>query len=40
MLLKEEEHVTVELEQNTRKRLAVIPDNNLHIEKYEISWQH
>ena len=40
MLLKEEEHVTVELELNTRKRLSIIPDNNFHIEKYEISWQH
>jgi len=39
MLLKEEEHVTLELELNSKKRLLVIPDKNLHIEKYEISWQ-
>jgi len=39
MLLKEEEHVTLELELNSKKRLMVIPDKNLHIEKYEISWQ-
>ncbi len=39
MLLKEEEHVTLELEQNSGKRLLVIPDKNLHIEKYELSWQ-
>lgn len=39
MLLKEEEHVTLEMERNTGKRLTVIPANNLHIEKYEISWQ-
>lgn len=39
MLLKEEEHATLELERNTRKRLTVLPENNLHIEKYEISWQ-
>jgi ribonuclease G len=39
MLLKEEEHVTLELEQNSGKRLFVIPDKNLHIEKYELSWQ-
>ncbi|MBA3008433.1 MAG: Rne/Rng family ribonuclease [Proteobacteria bacterium] len=40
MLLKEEEHVTLELERNTRKLLTIIPDNNLHIEKYEISWKN
>lgn len=39
MLLKEEEHVTLDLEQNSGKRLLVIPDKSLHIEKYEISWQ-
>jgi ribonuclease G len=39
MLMKEEEHVTLELERDSGKRLLVIPDNNLHIEKYELSWQ-
>jgi ribonuclease G len=38
MLLKEEEHVTLEIEKNIRKRLSITPDNNFHIEKYEISW--
>lgn len=40
MLLKEEEHVTLDLEHKTGKRLAVISSNNLHIEKYEVSWQN
>jgi ribonuclease G len=39
MILKEGEHVTLELEQNTKKRLTFIPDKALHIEKYEIIWQ-
>jgi ribonuclease G len=40
MLLKEEEHVTLELERNIKKRLSIIPNNNLHIEKYELTWQN
>ena len=40
MLLKEEEHVTLELERNIKKRLTIIPTNNLHIEKYELTWQN
>ncbi len=40
MLLKEEEHVTLELERNINKRLTIIPANNLHIEKYELTWQN
>ena len=40
MLLKEEEHVTLELERNIKKRLTIIPANNLYVEKYEIAWQN
>lgn len=40
MLLKEEEHVTNELERDTGKRLTIIPSKKLHIEKYEISWEN
>lgn len=39
MLLKEEERITLELELNTKKRLTIIPDYTLHLEKYELTWQ-
>lgn len=39
MLLKEEEAVTNELERDIGKRLTIQPTQNLHIEKYEISWE-
>ncbi len=39
MLLKEEEQMTLEIELKTQKRFTIIPDFNLHIEKYEFSWQ-
>ncbi|MBW6521520.1 MAG: Rne/Rng family ribonuclease [Desulfoarculaceae bacterium] len=39
MLLKEEEHVILQLEHTIKKRLTIVPSNNLHIEKYEISGQ-
>ncbi len=39
MLLKEEEPVTIQLELTTGKRLTIVPTKNLHVEKYEISWQ-
>lgn len=40
MLLKEEENLTNELEQNIGKRLTVVPQKNFHIEKYDINWDH
>ncbi len=40
MLLKEEEPTTRRLEQDTGKRLVIAPAKDLHIEKYEIIWQH
>ncbi len=40
MLLKEEEPTTRRLEQDTQKRLVIAPAKDLHIEKYEIIWQH
>jgi ribonuclease G len=39
MILKEEEQVTLELEQNSKKRLTIIPEKGLHLERYDISWQ-
>lgn len=38
MLLKEEESVTNELEQEIGKRLTIVPSKKFHIEKYEINW--
>lgn len=38
MLLKEEEAVTNELEQEIGKRLTIVPSKNFHIEKYDINW--
>ncbi len=38
MLLKEEESVTNELEQEIGKRMTIIPSKNFHIEKYDINW--
>jgi len=38
MLLKEEETVISELEENIGKRLSIVANNKLHIEKYEINW--
>ncbi len=40
MLLKEEEQVTNDLERDTGKRLTIIPSKKLHIEKYELNWEH
>ena len=38
MLLKEEESVTNELEQEIGKRMTIVPSKNFHIEKYDINW--
>ncbi len=38
MLLKEEESVTIELEEEIGKRLTIVPSKKFHIEKYEIHW--
>ncbi|HID01612.1 MAG TPA: ribonuclease, partial [Desulfobacterales bacterium] len=38
MLLKEEEAVTNELEQEVGKQLTINTSKDLHIEKYSISW--
>ncbi len=38
MLLKEEESVTNELENEIGKRLTIVASKKLHIEKYEIIW--
>ncbi|MEN8188487.1 MAG: Rne/Rng family ribonuclease [Thermodesulfobacteriota bacterium] len=40
MLLKEEEQMIEELEKETGKRLTIVPAKNLHVEKYNISWQN
>jgi ribonuclease G len=40
MLLKEEENTTMRLESDIGKRLVIAPAKDLHIEKYEIIWQH
>ncbi len=40
MLLKEEELTVDQLETDIRKRLIIAPAKDLHIEKYEIIWQH
>jgi ribonuclease G len=40
MLLKEEEDTTMRLESDIGKRLVIAPAKELHIEKYEIIWQH
>jgi ribonuclease G len=40
MLLKEEELTVNQLEADIRKRLIIAPAKDLHIEKYEIIWQH
>ncbi len=39
MLLNEEGAITNELERDTGKRLVIVPVKNIHIEKYEISWE-
>ncbi len=38
MLLKEEEAVTNELEQEISKRLTIVASKSFHIEKYTITW--
>ncbi len=39
MLLKEEEKVTTELENEIGKRLTIVASKKFHIEKYEIKWE-
>ncbi|MBU0943005.1 MAG: Rne/Rng family ribonuclease [Proteobacteria bacterium] len=39
MLLNEEGAITNELERDIGKRISIVPAKNIHIEKYEISWE-
>lgn len=39
MMLKDEEPIIAQFEENMGKRLSIIPRKELHIEKYEIIWQ-
>ena len=38
IMLREESSTVQELESGVGKRITVVPDNDLHIEKYEIIW--
>jgi hypothetical protein len=37
-LLKEEAATMYHLEQQTNKRVTIVPANTLHIKQYEIEW--
>jgi Ribonuclease G/E len=38
IMLREESSTVHDLEDGIGKRITVVPDNDLHIEKYEIIW--